>query len=77
MTADERHNERIKAFATLLNTMAGSCFTVGVIAPIAAEMFYKMPGMQPLKVLLGGIIWLTVAGLLHLAVQAVLKGLLK
>jgi hypothetical protein len=56
MTPDENYNERVKAFATLLNTMSGSCFTIGAIAPIAATMFYRSPGLQPLKVLLGGIV---------------------
>ena len=30
------HNARIQLLATLLNTMAGTSFTVGVAAPIAA-----------------------------------------
>ena len=34
------HNARIQLLATLLNTMAGTCFTVGIAAPIAAVFFY-------------------------------------
>ena len=77
MTADENHNERVKLFGTLLNTMASSSFTIGVIAPIAAALFYQTPGLQPLKVLLGAVIWTIIIGLLHLSAQSVLKGLLK
>jgi hypothetical protein len=33
------HNARVQLIATLLNTMAGSSFTVGVVAPIAAAIF--------------------------------------
>jgi hypothetical protein len=66
------HNERIKLFAALLNTMAGSSFTLGVIAPVAAAFFYHAAGMTPLKVLLGGVIWTSVVGLLHLSALAVL-----
>jgi hypothetical protein len=72
MTADDSHNERIKLFATLVNTAAGSCFTLGVVAPTAASLFYQSSGLQPLKLVLGGIIWTTAAGLLHLCAQAIL-----
>jgi hypothetical protein len=34
------HNARIQLLATLLNTMAGTSFTVGIAAPIAAGIFY-------------------------------------
>jgi hypothetical protein len=33
------HNARIQLLATLLNTMAGTSFTVGIAAPIAAGIF--------------------------------------
>jgi hypothetical protein len=33
------HNARITLLATLLNTMAGASFAVGVAAPIAAAFF--------------------------------------
>lgn len=69
---DPVHNERLKLASALFNAMAGSSFTVGVAAPVAAAVFYQPPGLNPLKVLLGGIIWTLVAGLLHLFAQAVL-----
>nr|WP_294517500.1 hypothetical protein [uncultured Rhodopila sp.] len=69
---DAIHNERIKLASALFNTVAGSSFTVGVAAPIAAAVFYQPPGLRPLKVLLGGIIWTLVAGLLHLLAQTTL-----
>ena len=37
------HNERVRLRATLLNTMAGSCFTVGVFTPIAASVLKVAP----------------------------------
>lgn len=33
------HNARVTLFATILNTMAGSSYTVGVAAPIATTFF--------------------------------------
>nr|WP_294510216.1 hypothetical protein [uncultured Rhodopila sp.] len=69
---DAVHNERIKLTSAWFNTMAGSSVTVGVAAPIAAAVFYQPPGLHPLKLLLGGIIWILVAGLWHLLAQATL-----
>ncbi len=75
MSPEELRVERVKLFATLLNTMAGSSFTLGVIAPIAAAFFYQTPNLPVLKVLLGSVIWTTVVMLLHLFAQAMLGSL--
>jgi hypothetical protein len=43
------HNARVQLLANLLNTMAGSSFTVGVAAPIAATFFYNPAGRAPFR----------------------------
>lgn len=68
------HNERVKLLAGLLNTMAGSSFTVGVAAPVAAAFFYNA-GPIPLRlpaVAAGAAAWLVIASVLHLTAQRVL-----
>jgi hypothetical protein len=70
------HNARITLLATLLNTMAaGTSFTVGVAAPIAAAFFYGGAVLPVHSVAIGAIIWLGAAGALHAIAQAVLGGL--
>jgi hypothetical protein len=69
---DPVYTERIKLSLALFNTMAGSSFTVGVVAPVAAAVFYQPPGRLRLKVLLGGIIRTLVGGLSHLFARAIL-----
>lgn len=68
------HNARIQLLATLLNTMAGSSFTVGVAAPVAAVFFY---GATATSVGIGTIVigilsWLGAATTLHGAAWYVL-----
>ena len=69
------HNARITLLATLLNTMAGSSFTVGVAAPIAATFFYNPAGLPLTAVATGAAIWIAIASVLHLLAQRVLGGL--
>jgi hypothetical protein len=69
------HNARVTLFANLLNTMAGSSFTVGVAAPIAAAFFYNPAGLTRTAVFGGAAIWLFVTVALHIAAQRVLGGL--
>lgn len=66
------HNARVNLLANLLNTMAGSSFTVGVAAPIAAAFFYNPAGLRLIVVLFGACVWITVAIVLHLLAQHVL-----
>lgn len=71
------HNERIKLTATALNAAAGSSFTVGVLAPMAAA-FYSLgstTGVGLETVILGAVIWILTAVALHLAARHVLGGL--
>jgi hypothetical protein len=71
------HNARIQLLATLLNTMAGTCFTVGIAAPIAAVFFYSAApaGLRLVSIVLGIVFWLAAAVMLHLAGRMVLGGL--
>ena len=50
------HNARIQLLATLLNTMAGTSFTVGIAAPIAAGIFYGQ-AIPAHAVMIGAIVW--------------------
>lgn len=71
------HNERTKLLAAALNAAAGSSFTVGVLAPIAAA-FYNVSGSSgiPLPTIVVGVaIWFFAAAALHLAARRVLGGL--
>jgi hypothetical protein len=69
------HNARIQLLATLLNTMAGTCFTVGIAAPIAAVFFYGAASV-PLRAVMSGVLfWLLIAATLHGVAQRVLGGL--
>ena len=60
------HNERTKLTATALNTVATSCMTVGVLAPMAAAWYnfgafpVRLPWMAS-----GVLIWLAIALLVH------------
>ena len=72
------HNERTKLTATYLNTAAGSLFTAGVVAPIAAAVFGVTgpAGHVPTLTLgLGALIFLCASIALHAAARYVLKGL--
>ena len=70
------HNERTKLSANALNTSATACFTIGVLAPLAAA-FYKIgPGPVPFKsIAVGALIWLSVASFLHYYARRILGGL--
>ncbi|CAJ0885383.1 hypothetical protein AMST5_03610 [freshwater sediment metagenome] len=69
------HNERLKLRATLLNTAAGSSFTVGVVAPIAAAYYSAAttPGLW--TIVLGVVMWILTAIVLHLSASHILGGL--
>jgi hypothetical protein len=69
------HNARVQLLANLLNAMAGSSFTVGVAAPVAASVFYSASSLRVVAVAIGVGFWLVVATVLHLAAQRVLGGL--
>ena len=69
------HNERLKLRATLLNTAAGSSFTVGVLAPIAAAYYSgaTTPGLWTIVV--GVAMWILTSIVLHLSAVHILGGL--
>jgi hypothetical protein len=66
-------NERIKLGATLLNTMAGSCFTVGVATPFAGYL-YNVSGFRTVvgspELTLGVVGFLLAAASLHYAAMS-------
>lgn len=71
------HNERIKLLANLLNATAGSSYAIGVAAPVAATFFYGAgpAGLHVRAVIVGMVIWLIIATVLHLVAQWLLGGL--
>jgi hypothetical protein len=67
------HNERVKLLALAFNTAATSAFTVGVLAPVAAVFYDFGPAREvPRTVILGGVLWIAAAVVLHLAGRRVL-----
>ena len=71
------HNERRKLFATMLNTLASSSCTIGVLTPIAAVFF---SGSAPRNlgtgwIIAGVVFWLGAAVVLHTRARRVLGGL--
>jgi hypothetical protein len=69
-------NEQTKLLAAALNTGATSCFTVGVLAPMAA-VFYNVGAAKPplLNVAIGMIILVAAALVLHWPARNALRGL--
>ncbi|WP_158810090.1 hypothetical protein [Beijerinckia sp. L45] len=68
----KRDDERIKYLATLVNTCAASCFTVGVVAPIAAAFYGAPPDTGIALFMLGTFVWLCAALSLHFSVRRIL-----
>ena len=69
---NDTEKERIKYFATLLNTCAAACFTIGVVGPVAASVYGAPPHVRPWLFILVAIGWLLVATSLHFIVRYVL-----
>jgi hypothetical protein len=66
-------NEQTKLLAAALNTGATSCFTVGVLAPMAAAFYSVGQARIPVPtIVLGMVIWVAAASLLHVAARFVL-----
>jgi hypothetical protein len=66
---DAVHNERVKLTANLFNTMANSCFAVGVVAPLAAAVFYSPAAVPMRAAVVGAATWLFAATVLHFGAQ--------
>ena len=71
------HNERRKLFATMLNTLASSSCTIGVLTPIAAAFFDGAAprGLGIGAIVVGVVFWLGAAVVLHTRARRVLGGL--
>jgi hypothetical protein len=71
------YNERIKYFATLLNTIAAAMFTIGVLAPFVAWLYGSGPKPPQLPAIaLGAVLWLFLTICVHLCVQFILGDLI-
>jgi hypothetical protein len=70
-------NEQTKLLAAALNTAATSSVTVGILAPMAAAYYSLASTHVALNtVIVGGMVWLTGAIMLHMAARHVLRGLM-
>lgn len=70
------HNERVKLRANALNTMATSCFAIGVLAPIATSFYNLTSDHVPVHtVVIGIVLWLGSAFWLHQQARHVLEEL--
>lgn len=69
------HNEQVKLFATLLNTVAAASAIVGVLAPFSAVIFNGGSANLSWRGAVYTMFWLTLCGLLHVTARQVLKGL--
>jgi predicted tellurium resistance membrane protein TerC len=70
------HNERVKLRAGALNTMATSCFAIGVLAPIATSFYNLISDHVPVHtVVLGIVLWMAAAIGLHQQATRALEGL--
>jgi hypothetical protein len=61
------HNERTKLTANALDRASTACLTVGVLGPAAAALYGlgdRFPA-QVLPIMLGALLWLTAAAVLH------------
>jgi len=69
------HNEQVKLFATLLNTVAAGSATVGVLAPFSAMIFSGIGVTVSQRGAVYVTFWLTLCAFLHGMARLVLKGL--
>lgn len=74
----KKRDEKTKLLATLLNTCAGTSFSVGVVAPIVAVLLnIGDAGVKiPISALfINSIFWISAAIVLHLCGRKILDGL--
>ena len=70
------HNERTKLTAAAFNTAATSCFTVGVLAPLAATFYNFGQNRLSLACIATGVaVGLALAALIHYCARILLGGL--
>jgi hypothetical protein len=70
------HNERVKLRASTLNTMATSCFSIGVLGPIAASFYNITSDHIPVHtVVVGIVLCFGTAFWLHQRAWGILEGL--
>jgi ACR3 family arsenite efflux pump ArsB len=69
-------NEQTKLLAAALNTAGTSAFAIGVLAPVAAAFYSVGQGRVSFTtILIGVVIWVSAAFVLHLGARQVLRRL--
>jgi hypothetical protein len=70
------HNEQTKLLANALDRASTACLTIGILAPIAAAI-YSVSGAISFnaKIVLGGIVWSSIALVLLMSAMRVLRRL--
>lgn len=78
MPSDLVHNERTKLLANALDRASTAALAVGVLGPVATATYGLGPADRPLPLLgliVGTILWLAVAILLHMFARWTLRDL--
>lgn len=78
MMSDPVRTEQTKLLASALNTVATSCVTVGIATPPAGYIYNVSKFrtlVEPWVLLVGTVVWLSIAVSLHLGARRVLRGL--
>ncbi len=69
-------NERTKLLANALDRASTACLTVGVFAPIAAALYSSTGSFVPVRIfVIGAIVWIFTAVVLHMSARRVLRRL--
>lgn len=68
-------NEQRKLLAMVLNSVASSCVTVGILAPLAAFLYTPTWSVtiSAVTLLVGFVVWLTASVVLHMLARRVLR----
>lgn len=69
------HNERTKLLANALDRASTACLTVGVFAPIAAALYSINSAVSVTLFLIGAVVWIFSAVVLHISARHVLRNL--
>lgn len=70
------HNEQTKLLANALDRASTACLTIGLLAPTAAAIYTTSPGFRiGSTIIIGAVIWILVASMLHYAARRILRRL--
>lgn len=76
--SDPVRAEQTKLLANAINTVATSCVTVGIATPLAGYIYNVSnfrTQVEPLALLVGMTVWLSIAAGIHGLARRVLRGL--